>query len=447
MAASFQNTATLGNEMFARAQYTAPIPAEVTGVVHGTNSMGGHNILPIPEVASSLQFSRAPSMQTGMVPAVPQQPTAYSSYPPGGGAMAPQQMGYMSPTRGRQPTVRGGTHRTMNQTRGSTVDDMVDEAYMQLTTEAGDISRKWRDLQLDATHLQRKKLALRSDWAKLRNERAWLDDEKRRFGEIVLSEVAEFTDEPRLKLNVGGVIYETYESVLTRDPDSMLAALCRDDSPLKDEEKDMECVVFIDRSGILFRHVLNFLRDGVLPINKLTLKDLYREAKYFELNSLRTEIEKRLGIVSVAGSATRSIETSSNRMTRGKPLDDRSRWLAPGTPGGIDGYAQDVENRHWWERPSDHKGWWPSNKKGENKMDWWTSNSYNGKNFDAPLHQYSGNLNEPVTLHSQIGQELQRSRPHSKPLTSTWDSRPSYAQSIDLSQPYATTSSAVSRFR
>ena len=342
-----------------------------------------------------------------------------------------------------QSMQRTGRHRTMNKTRGSTVDDMVDEAYMQLTTEAGDISRKWRELQLDATHLQRKKLALRSDWAKLRHERAWLEDERRRFNEVILSEVAKFQREPRLKLNVGGVTYETYESVLGRDPDSMLAALCRDDSPLKDEQKDMEGVVFIDRSGSLFRHVLNFLRDGVLPINSATLKDLYREAKYFELNSLRTEIEKRLGIVSVAGSASRSIDQSSMRLTRGRPMDGRSRWLAPGTPGGIDSFESAMEGRTWWEKPEGHKGYWPSNRKGENKMDWWTGNTYNGKNMEAPLRQYE-----------DITNTLNRSAPMrnspKKGTTSTWDSRPSYAASMGFSNAGVAgfaNNSAVSRFR
>ena len=154
-----------------------------------------------------------------------------------------------------------GRHRVMSQTRGSTVDDMVDETYMQLTTEAADISRKWRELQLDATHLQRKKIALRSDWAKLRHERAWLDDEKRRFNEVIISEVVPFQDEPRVKLNVGGIVYETFESVLSRDPDSMLAALCRED-PLEGGAK-RTCRRWqkaSDRSGKLFRHVVNFLR-------------------------------------------------------------------------------------------------------------------------------------------------------------------------------------------
>ena len=50
---------------------------------------------------------------------------------------------------------------------------------------------------------------------------------------------------------------------------------------------------------ILIRH-LNFLRDGVLPQDKVVLRSLYREAKYYEIKSLCIEIEKRLGIVAVS---------------------------------------------------------------------------------------------------------------------------------------------------
>ena len=425
---------TLNGEVYRqnRVHGNAPLSATVTGVVTGTHPSGQPNVapLPAPQLGSSMQFSAAPSMQR-MVQS--QQPTMPSF---SGSNSQPT-------TAFNRPMQRTGRHRTLNKTRGSTVDDMVDEAYMQLTTEAGDISRKWRELQLDATHLQRKKLALRSDWAKLRHERAWLEDERRRFNEVILSEVANFDKEPRVKLNVGGITYETYESVLSRDPDSMLAALCRDDSPLKDEQKDTEGVVFIDRSGNLFRHILNFLRDGVLPINNITLKDLYREAKYFELNSLRTEIEKRLGIVSVAGSATRSIDQSSMRLTHGRPLDNRSRWLAPGTPGGIDSFESAMEGRKWWEKPEGHKGYWPSNRKGENKMDWWTSNTYNGKNMDLPLRQYDD-------FNNTLSHNAPAHNSPKKVTVSTWDSRPSYAASVDISSSGVLglgNSSAVSRFR
>ena len=425
---------TLNGEVYRqnRVHGKRSLSATVTGVVTGTHPSGQPNVapLPAPQLGSSMQFSAAPSMQrmvqSGNQPCLLLVGRTRNQPPPSMSQNAED----------RAP-------RTLSKTRGSTVDDMVDEAYMQLTTEAGDISRKWRELQLDATHLQRKKLALRSDWAKLRHERAWLEDERRRFNEVILSEVANFDKEPRVKLNVGGITYETYESVLSRDPDSILAALCRDDSPLKDEQKDTEGVVFIDRSGSLFRHILNFLRDGVLPINNITPGTYTERQSISELNSLRTEIEKRLGIVSVAGSATRSIDQSSMRLTHGRPLDNRSRWLAPGTPGGIDSFESAMEGRKWWEKPEGHKGYWPI-KIERGKTKWIeTSNTYNGKNMDLPLRQYD-DFNNTLSHNSPA---------HNSPkkvTVSTWDSRPSYAASVDVSSSGVLglgNSSAVSRFR
>ena len=455
MSNQFSNTTTtasLGNQMFARA--TQPtVSATVTGVMPALQRFGT-----VPTMGANFNPTVAPSMAAAQRnDGLRRSAVIAPSVSAGTGAYATNAGTGMVGSMNNM-----GRHRVMSQTRGSTVDDMVDETYMQLTTEAADISRKWRELQLDATHLQRKKIALRSDWAKLRHERAWLDDEKRRFNEVIISEVVPFQDEPRVKLNVGGIVYETFESVLSRDPDSMLAALCREDSPLKAEQKEQgdggKSMVFIDRSGKLFRHVVNFLRDGVLPVDKMTMKQLYREAKYFELGSLRTEIEKRLGIVSVASSSTRSIDTMSMRMTRGRPLDERSRWLAPGTPGGIDDAENNSSvdaNRKWWERPPGHHGWWPSNRRGENKMDWWTSETYSGKNMNAPLHAYSS-LDAPVALNSVMTSDAEnirnnRLRQSYKPTTSTWDSRRSYAQSLDLSQSFGSgvdlRTSAVSRFR
>lgn len=61
-------------------------------------------------------------------------------------------------------------------------------------------------------------------------------------------------------LNVGGQIFETNVSVLTRDPSSILAACCRvTPHPLlcPNEETGM---IYFDRDWWLFRHVIAFLR-------------------------------------------------------------------------------------------------------------------------------------------------------------------------------------------
>ena len=54
---------------------------------------------------------------------------------------------------------------------------------------------------------------------------------------------------------------------------------------------------------------------------------------------------------------------------QGGGLDGRSRWLAPGTPGGIDSFESAMEGRTWWEKPEGHKGYWPSNRKGGTPTD------------------------------------------------------------------------------
>ena len=207
--------------------------------------------------------------------------------------------------------------------RASSVDGLVDQTYLQLSGEASQITQKWRELQYEATDLQKKKVDLRRQWSEHLRNVATLEDEKRRFKEVSQAGFTPKSSELRVRLNVGGQMFETTASTLTRDPGSMLDALCRDDSPLAQlnssqktdddegkKEQDAAAaeidstntvgVVFIDRDGKLFSLVLNFLRDGVLPQDKTILRSLYREAKYYDIKSLCVEIEKRLGIVAVS---------------------------------------------------------------------------------------------------------------------------------------------------
>ena len=210
--------------------------------------------------------------------------------------------------------------------RAGSVDGLVDQTYLQLSGEASQITQKWRELQYEATDLQKKKVDLRRQWNDHRRSVANLEDETRRFKEVSQAGFTPKGTEMRVRLNVGGQMFETTASTLTRDAGSMLDALCRDDSPLahlndneaekteegtkteegkesastKESNSTTVGVVFIDRDGKLFRYVLNFLRDGVLPQDKTILRSLYREAKYYEIKSLCVEIEKRLGIVAVS---------------------------------------------------------------------------------------------------------------------------------------------------
>lgn len=48
-------------------------------------------------------------------------------------------------------------------------------------------------------------------------------------------------------------------------------------------------------------------------------------------------------------------------------------------------------NQQWWERPSDHRGWWPSQRRGEADMSWWTGDQYRGQSTTNVLRSYDAN--------------------------------------------------------
>lgn len=96
-----------------------------------------------------------------------------------------------------------------------------------------------------------------------------------------------------IKLNVGGSLFYTTLGTLTKRADSMLRAMF---SGRMDVRTDSDGWVLIDRCGKHFGKILNYLRDGVIPLpeDKTELKDLYTEAKYFCLRELSAGIEEEL---------------------------------------------------------------------------------------------------------------------------------------------------------
>jgi hypothetical protein len=89
-------------------------------------------------------------------------------------------------------------------------------------------------------------------------------------------------------LNIGGQLFETDVTTLTKDPYSVLAAICRE-KPICPPNKDG--IFYFDRDWWLFRHILAFLRTNALPSDLETLKELYVEASYYRLESLQRAIE------------------------------------------------------------------------------------------------------------------------------------------------------------
>ena len=77
----------------------------------------------------------------------------------------------------------------------------------------------------------------------------------------------------------------------------MLAAMFSGRHELSQEQDGS---YFIDRDGTFFRYILNFLRDGTLdsgtlPNNVPALREILREAKYYQLQEMVKYLEELIG--------------------------------------------------------------------------------------------------------------------------------------------------------
>ena len=94
-----------------------------------------------------------------------------------------------------------------------------------------------------------------------------------------------------VKLNVGGHHFTTTVQTLTKDPESMLAAMF---SGRFDTQPSEDGSVFIDRDGTHFRFILNYLRDGtlILPEGATFHKELEAEATFYQIQGLVEELKR-----------------------------------------------------------------------------------------------------------------------------------------------------------
>lgn len=152
------------------------------------------------------------------------------------------------------------------------------------------------------------------------------------------------TTAKRVMLNVGGLMFEATEAVLKRDERSLLALICSEEPPIA---PDHDGVFFFDRDWWLFRYILMFLRDGLLPSDRKLLAQLYREASFWRLNSLQKAIEEE-------------------KLHLRREMTEEEKKAA----------------RDWWRKtPS----WWelekPAPAPPPAPADWWKDEQYNGKSF------------------------------------------------------------------
>ncbi|TRY95661.1 hypothetical protein DNTS_017853 [Danionella cerebrum] len=87
-----------------------------------------------------------------------------------------------------------------------------------------------------------------------------------------------------VKLNVGGTLHYTTVQTLSKE-DSLLRSICDGSTEVT---IDSEGWVVLDRCGRHFSLVLNFLRDGTVPLPESTreLEEVLKEAQYYRLQGL-----------------------------------------------------------------------------------------------------------------------------------------------------------------
>ena len=92
-----------------------------------------------------------------------------------------------------------------------------------------------------------------------------------------------------VNLNVGGHCFKTSVQTLTKDPNTMLAAMFSGKFEMKPCE---DGTFFIDRDGTHFRFILNYLRTGklTLPEGATFLKELLEEAEFYQIQGIIDEL-------------------------------------------------------------------------------------------------------------------------------------------------------------
>ena len=124
---------------------------------------------------------------------------------------------------------------------------------------------------------------LKDGHTSLQEDLRFLDEKRENFQEMAkrlknvhFSEIVE--------LRIGNHKFTTSIATLQSDPDSMLAAMFSK----RFEPKQKDGAYFIDRDGTHFRHILNYLRMGEIPIDVIEAigNELLKEAEFYNLKGL-----------------------------------------------------------------------------------------------------------------------------------------------------------------
>ena len=173
----------------------------------------------------------------------------------------------------------------------------LDEDRKSLDSKRQQMSSKEKFLDERATEIASQETTVKEDRNKLEADCQEFQGKQKRFEEeLKHMESMHRIQDTKIKLDIGGQIFTTSIQTLQRDKDSMLAAMF---SGRYELTKEQDGSYFIDRDGTFFRYILNFLRDGyidegTIPNDPAKVKEILREAKYYQLGSLVEYLEQVL---------------------------------------------------------------------------------------------------------------------------------------------------------
>ena len=232
---------------------------------------------------------------------------------------------------------------------------MERETSCRVSLEKAVIEPRAAKLQREALRLARQRAFLREERKRAREEEMAISDCKGSLEHATKSDwwpekylIGAGKPQERIRLRVGGQVFEIATKVLKQDPGSLLNALCSEDCPLFEYqgEADRTQTVVVDRDWWLFRFITIFLRDGLVPEDRCTALQLYREAAFWRLESLQRAIE----------------ETHLNLIRTDLEWKD----------GTLEGSALEDDEMFWKNK----KNWWQSQAKKKKddeplKPEWW----------------------------------------------------------------------------
>lgn len=186
----------------------------------------------------------------------------------------------------------------------SSAKEIVDEKLTEISEIRADFEKRFtlldareRDVQEKENENKEKENEIADKLSKYKRGLEDFQRQKKKFADDVERIQAQNKiTEGRVTLNIGGILYTTSFATLMKDEGSLLALMFSGKHPI---HREPDGTYFIDRDGVNFRYILNYLRDGADTVNALPreeklLRELQIEARFYSLAELDKLLQNKL---------------------------------------------------------------------------------------------------------------------------------------------------------